>query len=181
MRATLNRLMVALILADGCLLACTGWHAQANAADTLVRAAGSGAIPQPALVGIWRVVRFCDADQSGRETEPLGAPPIGYFIYSPSGELSIQVMRTPAMPRFAVDTSPTDAELRTLHQSYFGYFGSYTVTSDSTVIHHVIGGTFPEYIGTEQPRSYRIWGANRDSLSIGGAHARACRLLVRVA
>jgi hypothetical protein len=134
------------------------------------------------LVGVWRVVRFCGTvDSLGHATFPYGPAPTGYFIYTASGQLSIQVMRTPAAPRFAADTAPTDAELRRLHDSNFGYFGTYTVTSDSTVIHHVLGGTIPAYIGTDQPRPYWISGPKRDSLSIGSRPGRACRLLVRLA
>lgn len=138
--------------------------------------------PKPlGLVGVWRVVRFCDVDSSGRETQPFGPRPVGYFIYTPSGELSIQVMRTPPIPRFVTDTAPSNTELQALFHSYFGYFGTYTVTSDTTVVHHVLGGDMPQYIGTDQRRPYWIWGAHRDSLSIGSRRGRACRLLVRVA
>ena len=151
-----------------------------GARDSGTDAARAGTMQARSLVGIWRVVRFCDVDLAGRETQPFGPHPTGYFIYAPSGALSIQVMRMPAMPRFTRDTAPTDTELRTLHESYFGYFGTYTITSDSTVTHHVMGGTLPEYNGTEQPRPYWIWGAHQDSLSIGSARGRACRLLVRV-
>src|SRR5688572_2901979 len=51
---------------------------------------------QPApLVGTWRVVQFCDQDSTGASVEPLGPNPTGYFIYTSTGQLSIQAMRTP--------------------------------------------------------------------------------------
>jgi lipocalin-like protein len=181
MRASVPASLAALALGTAGLLLFAGESRHVSGAETAAATPSRGVVPPPGLVGIWRVVRFCDVDQGGRETEPFGPRPTGYFIYAPSGELSIQVMRTPAPPRFAQDTAPTGEELRTLHESYFGYFGTFTITSDSTVVHHVIGGTLPEYNGTEQPRSYLIWGAHRDSLSIGSVRARACRLLVRVA
>ncbi len=126
------------------------------------------------LVGTWRVVRFCDRDATGALADPLGPNPIGYFVYTATGELSIQAMRTPP-------TGPTAGEpvqlrsLGDLRPFYFGYFGTYTVLSESTVVHHVQGGTFPEYIGTDQVRSYRIRG---DTLSIG-APRFDCRVLLR--
>ena len=133
------------------------------------------------IVGVWRVERFCNVDSaSGRESEPYGPRPVGYFVYAPTGQLSIQVMRTPPVPRFASgDTMPADAERRAMQESYFGYFGTYTVVSDSLVIHHVTGGTLPSYVGTDQPRRYHIRGANGDTLAIGGVSMR-CRVLVRV-
>ena len=136
-------------------------------------------LPPSSLVGVWRVVRFCDDDDStGRLSDPWGASPIGYFIYAPSGQLSIQVMRTPALAPFARgDQQPTEAERRALFDAYFGYFGTYSIESDSVVIHHVSGGTAPGYVGTEQRRLYRVRG---DSLTIGGSRRTwPCRLLLR--
>ena len=139
----------------------------------------SVALGQPALVGVWEVRKFCADDSTGRLYEPYGPNPTGLFVYTPSGHLSLHIMRTPAVRPFAGgDHNPTEAERRALLASYMGYFGSYTITSDSTVIHHVQGGTLPSYIGTDQPRVYRIRG---DSLTIGGSQLTwPCRVLLRV-
>jgi len=62
--------------------------------------------------------------------------------------------------------------------SYLGYYGTYTITSDSTVVHDVVGGTIPSYTGTDQARVYRIRG---DTLTIGGNRVTwPCRVLLRV-
>ena len=143
------------------------------------RPAPPPAAPAPAaIVGVWRVVRFCDDDSTGKRYEPFGPQPTGYFMYAPGGQLSIQVGATPPVPPFAKgDAAPTDAELRALYDATFGYYGTYTVTSDSTVVHHVTGGTLPSYTGTDQRREYRITG---DSLTIGGNRTTwPCRLLIR--
>jgi lipocalin-like protein len=89
------------------------------------------------------------------------------------------MMRTPPVGPFVGGGGrPTDAERRTLVEAYLGYFGTYTVASDSTVVHHVEGGTLPSYIGTDQLRVYRIRG---DTLTIGGSRATwPCRILLRV-
>ena len=139
----------------------------------------------PSLVGAWRVLKFCNVDSAGVETNPLGESPTGVFVYTPGGQLSLHAMRTPPTAPYASgDDRPTDAERRAMLDGYFGYFGTYTITSDSTVIHHVAGGTVPSYIGTEQNRHYRIrtGGLNApDTLSIGGnAAALRCRKLIRV-
>src|SRR5687767_3415703 len=115
------------------------------------------------LVGTWRVVQFCDQDSTGPSVDPLGPNPTGYFIYTSTGQLSIQAMRTP--PAGPLTGGPVDlGSLGELRPYYFGYFGSYTILSDSTVVHHVEGGTLPDYIGTDQLRSFSIRG---DTLSIG--------------
>lgn len=131
--------------------------------------------PSSRLVGTWRVVEFCNVDQPGDTTYSLGRGPVGIFVYDPAGRLSIQAMRASPSGAFMKDSVPLAgmAELRT---SYFGYFGSYTITSDSTVVHHVIGGTIPSYIGTDQHRTYRFRG---DTLSISGSEPWSCRKLVR--
>ena len=175
MRTSSVRLLLSLTLAGiACRAASTAQRGRdagqpaANAADHLR--------PHP-LIGVWRVVRFCVRDSAGRFTQPFGPGPVGYFIYTPRGELSIQFMRTPPVRPFAAgDQAPTDAERRELLGAYFGYFGTYTITSDSTVVHHVAGGTLPSYIGTDQVRRFRITG---DTLSIGG-RLLPCRVLLRV-
>ena len=143
------------------------------------RSSGTTTESSPAIVGTWRVVKFCDDDATGRLSDPYGASPTGYFVYTPTGELSIQAMRSPPVrPYVSGDDRPTDAERKELLDSYFGYFGTYTVTSDSTVVHHVQGGTIPSYIGTDQPREYQIRG---DTLTIGGSRVTwPCRVLIRV-
>ena len=130
---------------------------------------------QPAqLVGTWRVVHFCDQDSTGASVDPLGPNPTGYFIYTSTGQLSIQAMRTPPAGPMAGEPVHFDS-LGELRPFYFGYFGTYTILSDSTVVHHVQGGTLPDYIGTDQFRSYSIRG---DTLSIG-APPFPCRVLIR--
>ena len=137
------------------------------------------AMSDPSLVGVWRVVKFCRDDPTGRLYDPYGPNPTGLFVYATTGELSIQMMSTPPVGPFAAgDDRPTDAERRRLLDSYLGYYGTYTVTSDSTVVHHVVGGTIPSYTGTDQARVYRIRG---DTLTIGGNRVTwPCRVLLRV-
>jgi len=126
------------------------------------------------LVGTWRVVRYCDRDSTGAIVEPLGPNPTGLFVYTATGQLSIQAMRTP--PSGPLSGEPVSlGSLSDLRPFYFGYFGTYSILSDTTVIHHVQGGTFPDYIGTDQPRKYIIRG---DTLSIG-APLFLCRVLIR--
>ena len=126
------------------------------------------------LVGTWRVVRYCDRDSTGAIVEPLGPNPTGLFVYTPTGQLSIQAMRTPPSGPLAGEPVRLGS-LSELRPFYFGYFGTYSILSDTTVIHHVQGGTFPDYIGTDQPRKYTIRG---DTLSIG-APLFLCRVLIR--
>jgi hypothetical protein len=116
------------------------------------------------------VVRFCDRDSTGALVDPLGPTPIGYFVYTATGELSIQAMRTP--PAGPTAGGPVQLpSLGDLRPFYFGYFGTYSVQSESTVVHHV-QRHIPDWHGSgaELPHS-------RNTLSIG-APRFGCRVLV---
>ena len=142
---------------------------------TLASASADAQQPTSRLIGTWRLIEFCNIDRPGDTTYSLGRRPIGYFMYDAAGNVSIQAMRAAPSGAFTKDSIPLRgrAEVRT---SYFGYFGTYTVTSDSTVVHHVRGGTVPTYIGTDQRRNFRFRG---DTLSISADEAWGCRKLVR--
>lgn len=157
------------------LVACIACRAGSERADSGTTRGKS----LPALVGIWRITQFCDDDSTGKLYDPIGPHPTGYFVYAPNGQLLIQAMRTPPIKPFAHgDLAPTDAERRELFDAYFGYYGTYTITSDSTVVHHVEGGTSPGFFGTDQQRVYRIRG---DTLTVGGSRATwPCRVMLRV-
>lgn len=150
------------------------WMAALAAFVVSQSAAAQQAVPR--LVGTWRLVEFCNVDTPGDTTYSLGRRPIGFFMYDPAGNLSIQAMRATPSGAFLQEHEPIGG-MEELRSSYFGYFGTYTITSDSTVVHHVTGGTIPSYLGTDQRRNYRIRG---DTLSIGGEEPWTCRTLIRV-
>ena len=55
--------------------------------------------------------------------------------------------------------SVTDTELRAAFEGYVSYFGTYTVGPTArTVTHHVRGASYPNWIGHDQIRYYRIHG-----------------------
>lgn len=113
------------------------------------------------LVGTWKLVRFENYDSKGRLTYPYGEHPAGYFVYDPTGHLSIHIMATPHMKPFASgdDTTGTDAEVRAAYNSYIAYFGTYRVDEQKHVVTHVVEGSLqPSCIGTDQPRPFRLEG-----------------------
>jgi hypothetical protein len=66
-------------------------------------------------------------------------------------------------PTFASDDwgSGTDAEVRAAFEGYVSYFGTYTIdTSARTVTHHVRGASYPNWMGHDQIRYYRIDGCH---------------------
>jgi hypothetical protein len=123
----------------------------------------SGAAPRgaDALVGTWRLISFENWDAAGNRSVPYGEHPSGYFVYDPTGHLSVQVMRTPPLAPFASGTweGGTVAEKEAAFDAYLAYYGTYTVDVErGVVVHHVEGALSPSYTHTDQPRPFVLRG-----------------------
>ena len=147
-------------------------------------AQGPAADPRTGLIGTWRLVEFWDRDSSsGPLVYRYGRNPSGYFVYDPTGHVSIQIMRGP--DPFRVDSARGEQwfergtldELRHASGDFRAYFGTYAVDSARGLIwHNVEGDSRGLYTGTRQRRRFRLSG---DTLLIGN-DTTARRLLVRV-
>ena len=117
------------------------------------------AADEPGLVGTWRLVRFEDTSGDGKVSYPFGEHPFGYFVYDPTGHLSVQIMRNPPVAPFA--SSPaTEAELRDANAAYGAYFGTYRVDKARHVLHHIVEGSLNSRYAAnpDQARPYRLQG-----------------------
>jgi hypothetical protein len=55
--------------------------------------------------------------------------------------------------------SGTDGEVRAAFEGHASYFGTYTIDpSARTVAHHVHGASYPNWMGKDQIRFYRVDG-----------------------
>ena len=112
----------------------------------------------PNLVGTWRLVS-CEAQASSGEIRyPLGLHVVGQLFYDIHGNMSGHVMRVDR-PTFASDDwgSGTDAEVRAAFEGHVSYFGTYTIDKSArSVTHHVRGASYPNWMGHDQIRYYRI-------------------------
>jgi len=132
------------------------------------------------LVGAWRLVRYADTPKGGEPMHVFGEAPIGEFIFTEDGHMSVHIMHNPPNPKDAVVDPDPDA---CIPGWYCGYFGTYVVDSKQHHwITHVRGGNIPGYIGTDQKRNFTIEG---DKLVItekyvsGDVPVTAERVLVR--
>jgi hypothetical protein len=130
------------------------------------------------LVGTWKLVRFVDTPEGGEPIYEHDLHPVGQFIYTADGHVSVQIMHDPSDPKPAPSVPGLEPSLR-----YVAYFGTYTVMpAEGVVIHHVIGGNRQSYINTDQRRPFQLQG---DTLNIGsvrtvnGVKWRSERILVR--
>ena len=113
------------------------------------------------IVGTWRVVKYENHLVDGTVSYPYGEHPQGYFVYDPTGHLSVQIMRTPALTPFPGMREGTGeaSRYKEAFLAYVAYFGTYTIdTAKGTVTHHVEGSLRPDYAGTDQVRPFRIEG-----------------------
>ena len=115
----------------------------------------------PNLVGTWRLVSYEARASSGEIRYPLGQHVVGQLFYDVHGNMSAHVMRLDR-PMFVSDDSGTgtDAEVRAAFDGHTSYFGTYTIDpSARTVVHHVRGASYPNWIGHDQIRYYRLDGS----------------------
>jgi len=136
----------ALVLAF--LLALPGAHAQDNSA--IKKSA------KTSLVGTWNLIRYADTPKGGKDVHVFGKSPIGQFIFTADGYMSVHIMHNPPNPKDqVVDPDPEAC----IPSWYCGYFGTYSVDPAGHFwIGHVLGGNIPAYIGTDQKRTFTIVG-----------------------
>lgn len=111
--------------------------------------------PSP-LVGSWSLERYVDTPDGGSPYFAFGENPVGLFVFTADGYASFHLMRNlPAAEPAGSDPDPNAC----VPTWYCSYFGSYTYdAAGGRWITHVLGGNIPSYIGTDQPRSFRIEG-----------------------
>src|SRR5689334_20680547 len=110
------------------------------------------------LVGSWELTTFDARDSAGVISYPLGKRPKGILIYGGDGRVVVQLF-DPDRPRFMSSdrAAGTDAEIRAAFNGSFAYYGHYSVDSlHGTISHQVEGASFPNWIGTEFIRHYRV-------------------------
>jgi hypothetical protein len=101
------------------------------------------------LIGNWKLVKYETFDQNGAARP--GRYDVGRVAYEASGEMTAHLLRSDR-PK---DAPATEAAQAAAYQSYIGYFGPFTVdVQKGTVTHHVIGSSYPHWIGTDQVRYY---------------------------
>jgi hypothetical protein len=89
----------------------------------------------------------------------LGAQPIGRLFYSPSGHVALQMMRQGRAQAISEPAPPDDAGNARTALGYDAYFGAFTVDERAgTVTHHIEGSLFPEDLGKDFVRRFRVEG-----------------------
>ncbi len=100
------------------------------------------------LAGTWQLKSFEQRDATGEVAYPLGRHPSGYLIYTPAGQVSVQMMA-------AEHTSAGDAAAR--RETFRAYCGAYDFTTEQ-VVHHVELSSLPQRVGADLVRFYSLDG-----------------------
>ena len=133
------------------------------------------------LVGSWRLERYADTPRGEPPVQAFGQAPIGLFVFTADGRISISIMRNPPEPdKASVDPDP-EACIPTW---YCSYFGTYTFDPKKpSWTTHVEGGNIPAYLGTDQTRLFQIEGDRlviREQYTAGGKTYDGERILRRL-
>jgi hypothetical protein len=106
------------------------------------------------LVGAWRLVFYMWDFDDGRSVSPFGEQPTGMIVYTPEGQVAVNMMK-PDRPAWAAGTmdAGTEDEMTQAIRGYIAYSGSYTVDEAARrVDHHITSSLFPNWVGQTQRR-----------------------------
>ena len=119
------------------------------------------------LIGTWRLIEFADLDSGySTWTYPFGKNPKGYFTYTKNGIVNLNI--SSETPLKMSKDSAKNYNVNLLNwadNNSLGYFGTYSVDLNKSIVtHHVVGGSLPWYIDTDQRRPFIL---KNDTLIIG--------------
>lgn len=113
--------------------------------------------------GAWELVSYEQRLASGELLRPFGDAPSGLILYHVNGVMSAQISAGDRARAVRNDFFSTSAdEAAAAWRTYFGYWGTFSVDiAKRIVVHRVEGGSFANWIGTEQVRHFRFDGEDR--------------------
>jgi hypothetical protein len=143
------------ILAIGLILSVSGFGLSGRASTQ--RKEGARA----RIVGAWQLASRTVRKANGEIlVDPvLGRQPIGRLFYDASGNMMLQMMRQERAQAISVPSTPQNRTNPRIVLGYDAYFGTFTVNDAAgTITHHVEGSLFPEDLGKDFQRAFRIEG-----------------------
>ena len=116
--------------------------------------------PAQAIIGAWRLLSFEIESDDGTVVHPFGPGVQGSIIYTDSGRVSAQVMRSDR-PSFAAGDQMrgTPEEIEANYTGCISYYGTYELDDGGGfVVHQVEGSLFPNWEGEGQKRFFEFSG-----------------------
>jgi hypothetical protein len=132
-------------------------------ASTLALLLGTAAYAQQQptaqdVVGTWKLIS--EKVQRGDQTsEPLGSDPLGLMMLDRSGHVMMTISRRD-LPKIAAKRrdAGTPEENKGILSGLLAYNGTYKVEPEGVLTYHIEASTFPNWIGTDQKRYFKLSG-----------------------
>jgi len=112
------------------------------------------------LVGTWKLVSIEDTLQNGTTgpSKQFGPHAHGFIMYEPDGYMCATIVNSDRAP-WTDAAKPTEAEKAAYYDSFVSYCGTYKLDSaTSTVTHYPEVAWTNAYVGSTQPRPFRLEG-----------------------
>jgi hypothetical protein len=112
------------------------------------------------LLGTWKLVSIEDTMSDGKVKPPAqyGPHPHGFIMYQPDGYMCATIVNSDR-PAGKDPAKPTDAEKVAYYDSFLAYCGRFKLDSaSSTVTHFPEVAWSPSFVGSTQPRPFRLEG-----------------------
>lgn len=104
------------------------------------------------VVGLWKLVSYeVEVQATGEKGPVMGQKPAGYANFSPEGRVFFILTGEARKP------AKTDQERAELLSTLVAYTGTYSIEGDKWVTKVEVAWN-PEWVGTEQARSFKIEG-----------------------
>ena len=117
-------------------------------------------MPNVNLEGTWKFVSLEAVSSNGEVFYPYGENPFGRLTYSSDGRMFVLLM-DPDRPSFTSNDplSGTPEEVRAAFEGFDAYCGTYDIDGHQGIVtHHIEGGKFPNWVGTDQVRYFELSG-----------------------
>ena len=132
-------------------------------ASTLALLLGTAAYAQQQptaqdVVGTWKLIS--EKVQRGDQTsEPLGSDPLGLMMLDRSGHVMMTISRRD-LSKIAAKRrdAGTPEENKGILSGLLAYNGAYKVEPEGVLTYHIEASTFPNWIGTDQKRYFKLLG-----------------------
>jgi hypothetical protein len=112
------------------------------------------------LVGTWKLVSIEDTMSDGKvqPSAQFGPHPQGFLMYEPDGHMCATIANGDR-PAWKDPAKPNDAEKIAYYDTFIAYCGTFKLDSAaSTVTHYPSVAWTPAYVGSTQPRPFRLEG-----------------------
>jgi hypothetical protein len=125
---------------------------------SLLSVAQNPTVPQ--LVGTWQIVSIEDTFTDGKvgPSAQFGPHPKGFLMYEADGHMCATLVNGDRAA-WKDPAKPTDLEKIAYYDSLIAYCGAYKLDSTtSTVTHYPSIAWTPAYVGSTQPRPFKLEG-----------------------